>query len=103
MEWSVMFWLNSVLLGFGLAMDAFSVSMVNGLSDPKMSRKRMSIISGAFGFFQFAMPLIGWVCVHTILSLFKKFQIAIPYIALALLENRNGLAGHCFTELVGQS
>ncbi|MBR4621996.1 MAG: manganese efflux pump [Ruminococcus sp.] len=85
MNWGIMFWINSVLLGFGLAMDAFSVSLVNGLSDPGMSRKRKLIISGAFGFFQFAMPLIGWVCVHTIVNLFSKFQGAIPYIALGLL------------------
>ena len=32
------FIINSVLLGVGLAMDAFSVSIANGLSAPKMSR-----------------------------------------------------------------
>ena len=37
MEWSFVFFLNSVLLGVGLAMDAFSVSMANGLHDPKMN------------------------------------------------------------------
>ena len=44
MEWSFLFFLNSALLGVGLAMDAFSVSMANGLHDPGMSRKRMCII-----------------------------------------------------------
>ena len=39
MEWSFVFFLNSALLGVGLAMDAFSVSMANGLHDPRMSRK----------------------------------------------------------------
>ena len=34
MEWSFVFFLNSVLLGVGLAMDAFSVSMAYGLHDP---------------------------------------------------------------------
>ncbi len=38
MEWSFVFFLNSVLLGVGLAMDAFSVSMANGLHDPKMTK-----------------------------------------------------------------
>ena len=33
MEWNLMFFVNSVLLGVGLAMDAFSVSLANGLQD----------------------------------------------------------------------
>ena len=41
MEWSIMFAFNSVLLGVGLAMDAFSVSMANGLNDTKMKKGRM--------------------------------------------------------------
>ena len=41
MNWSFIFFFNSILLGAGLAMDAFSVSMANGLNDPKMSKKRM--------------------------------------------------------------
>ena len=40
MEWSFLFFFNSALLGVGLAMDAFSVSMANGLHDPQMSRRR---------------------------------------------------------------
>ena len=55
---------NSVLLGAGLAMDAFSVSLANGLNEPKMKAKRVLGISGTFALFQWAMPLIGWVCVH---------------------------------------
>ena len=85
MEWSFLFFLNSALLGVGLAMDAFSVSMANGLHDPGMSRKRMCIIAGTFGVFQAVMPMTGWVCVHTIVEMFSSFEIFIPWIALALL------------------
>ena len=77
--------LNSALLGVGLAMDAFSVSMANGLHDPGMSRKRMCIIAGTFGVFQAVMPMTGWVCVHTIVEIFSSFETFIPWIALALL------------------
>ena len=77
--------LNSVLLGFGLAMDAFSVSLVNGMQEPRMQRGRMVRIAGVFGGFQTLMPLIGWVCVKTILELFKSLQSLIPWIAFALL------------------
>ena len=85
MEWSFVFFLNSILLGVGLAMDAFSVSMANGLHDPRMNKGTMVKIAGTFGLFQAAMPMIGWVCVHTIVEMFASFERLIPWIALALL------------------
>ena len=90
MEWSFVFFLNSVLLGVGLAMDAFSVSMANGLHDPKMNKGTMCKIAGTFALFQAAMPMIGWVCVHTIVELFSSFETLIPWIALALLSYIGG-------------
>ena len=86
MEWSVVFILNSMLLGAGLAMDAFSVSMANGLNDPGMKRSKMCGIAGVFAGFQFAMPVIGWICVHTIMQYFEIFEKLIPWIALLLLS-----------------
>lgn len=80
-----MFFVNSVLLGVGLAMDAFSVSVANGLGEPRMRVGRMSVIAGTFAFFQWFMPMTGWVCVHTIMQLFQAFEKAIPWIALVLL------------------
>ena len=85
MEWSLFFVFNSVLLGVGLAMDAFSVSLANGLNEPAMHKKKMCVIAGTFGFFQALMPMIGWVCVHTIIEYFKMFEKFIPWIALILL------------------
>lgn len=85
MEWSFVFFLNSALLGVGLAMDAFSVSLANGLHDPHMSRRRGAIIAGIFGAFQAVMPMAGWLCVHTIVELFSAFERFVPWIALALL------------------
>ena len=82
---SFTFFFNSILLGVGLAMDAFSVSMANGLNEPKMKRPRMIGIAAIFAFFQIAMPLIGWGCVCTIASQFSVFEKWIPWIALALL------------------
>ena len=81
----MVFIITSVLLGVGLAMDAFTVSLANGLNEPHMKKKRMIGTAGVFAFFQFAMPLIGWICVHTILQLFHKFSVLIPWIALILL------------------
>lgn len=85
MEWNMVFVINSVLLGVGLAMDAFSVSMANGLNEPAMKPGRMCVIAGVFCGFQFAMPLIGWICVHTVVQAFQAFEQFIPWIALALL------------------
>lgn len=85
MEFSFIFLLNSILLGVGLAMDAFSVSLANGLNEPNMKFGRMSMIAGVFAAFQAAMPMIGWVCVHTIAQYFSAFEEMIPWIALALL------------------
>lgn len=85
MNITFVFLMNSVLLGVGLAMDAFSVSLANGLNDSRMSKSRMSIIAGVFAVFQAAMPMIGWTCVHTIVQYFSSFGKFIPWIALALL------------------
>ena len=85
MSWSVIFFFNSILLGVGLAMDAFSVSIANGLLEPGMRKRKRRIIAGTFGFFQFFMPMIGWVCVHYIAERFEAFQKAVPWIALILL------------------
>lgn len=85
MEWNLLFVLNSILLGVGLAMDAFSVSLANGLNEPVMRKKKMCGIAGVFGFFQALMPMAGWVCVHTIIYYFKAFEKFVPWIALILL------------------
>lgn len=77
--------INSILLGIGLAMDAFSVSLANGMNDPNMKKGKTVGIATTFGVFQFAMPLIGWVCVTTIAKLFTAFEKFIPFIALILL------------------
>ena len=79
------FFINSILLGVGLAMDAFSVSLANGLNESQMKKGRMCLIAGVYAFFQFAMPMIGWLCVHTIVEYFDKFDILVPWIALFLL------------------
>lgn len=85
MEWSFVFFFNSVLLGVGLAMDAFSVSLANGLNEPDMKKRKMCGIAGVFAGFQALMPLIGWLCVRTVAQYFTAFQKLIPWMALALL------------------
>lgn len=85
MEWNFVFFFNSVLLGVGLAMDAFSVSLANGLNEPDMKSRKLCGIAGVFAAFQAAMPMLGWICVHTIVEKFQAFEKFIPFIALILL------------------
>ena len=77
--------LSSLLLGIGLAMDAFSVSLANGLGDPKMKLKKALGIASVFAVFQAIMPLIGWVAISGFTAIFNKFEPFIPWIAFILL------------------
>ena len=81
----ISFLLNNTMLGIGLAMDAFSVSMANGLSEPTMKKSKMYGMAGVFAVFQGVMPFLGWLCVHTIVQYFTVFEKCIPWIALILL------------------
>lgn len=85
MDLSFIFFFNSILLGIALAMDAFSVSLANGMNEPCMKKKKMILIATVFAVLQGVMPLIGWICVHTISNLFESFEKLIPWIALVLL------------------
>jgi len=79
------FFFTSIMLGVGLAMDAFSVSLANGLNEPNMRRSKIAGVAGVFAAFQAIMPLTGWICVHTIVQYFGMFEKFIPWIALSLL------------------
>ena len=85
MDLNFQFFLTSILLGFGLAMDAFSVSVANGLNEPKMKFPKMFGIAGIFAFFQFLMPMAGWLAVTFVSNIFSFFEKFIPWIALGLL------------------
>ncbi len=86
MNLDISFFINSILLGIGLAMDAFSVSLADGLNNPKIKFGKTLSIAGVFAFFQALMPLLGFFCVHMFLSVFKSLEKFIPLIALLLLS-----------------
>ena len=77
--------INSLLLGVGLAMDAFSVSIANGIVESVMRKRRMFLIAGVYAVFQLLMPMLGWLLVTTLEEIFTKFSVLIPWIALILL------------------
>lgn len=88
---SGLFILNSVLLGVGLAMDAFSVSLANGLANHFLRIRTMCLIAGTFGFFQWLMPMAGWACVNRIVDLFQVLLPLVPWASLVLLVAIGGL------------
>ena len=79
------FYVTSILFGVSLAMDAFSVSLANGMNEPCMKLRKSCGIAGMFAFFQALMPFIGWILMTTLLSLFESLTAVIPWVALALL------------------
>jgi len=79
------FFINAVLFGIGLAMDAFSVSLANGLKFPDMRRRKILLVALIFAIFQGAMPLIGWFFVTRLIGIFNALSPFIPYVALILL------------------
>ena len=79
------FFFINLSLGIALAADAFSVSLANGLSEPCMRTRKVCGIAGIFALFQGVMPMLGWICIHTLLGYFQAFEPFIPWIALALL------------------
>lgn len=81
----IMFYFENILLGVALAIDAFSVSLANGLNEPCMRVRKLTFIAGMFGFFQALMPFIGWILITTVLSYFEALKVFIPWIALGLL------------------
>ena len=85
MTLGINFFFTNIFLGIGLAMDAFSVSLANGLNEPCMKKTKMCAVAGVFAAFQALMPMTGWVCIHTIVQDFTFFEKLIPWIALVLL------------------
>lgn len=81
---------TNIALGVGLAMDAFSVAMANGIRESKMKLGKMCVVAGIFAFFQALMPLLGWICIHTVVQYFESFTLLIPWIALGLLSYIGG-------------
>lgn len=74
--------LKLLLIAVSLALDAMTVSISVGMSDPQAALKQGLRMGVWFGAFQFAMPLIGFLLGST-LSAYVAF--AAPYIAFALL------------------
>lgn len=76
------FFITSIVLGLGLAMDACAVSMTNGLREKNITLKKILFISFMFGFFQGFMPFIGYLVGCQFICYIESF---LPWIALIIL------------------
>lgn len=74
--------LNILLIGAGLSMDAFAVSVTNGLTTPGYRYRHAALTAAYFGFFQGLMPLLGWLLGSTVSGLISAWG---PYISFFLL------------------
>ena len=74
-----------LLIGIGLAMDAFAVSICKGLSMKKMNWKNAVIIALYFGVFQALMPLIGYFLGMTFESIVTTFDHWVAFALLTLI------------------
>ena len=64
---------STFAIAVGLAMDAFSVSLAGGAALKKDIAKTALLTGLMFGFFQFAMPVLGWIVGAPISSLINPF------------------------------
>ena len=74
-----------IVIGIGLSMDAFAVSVCKGLSVRKIKPKHSLIAGAYFGGFQALMPVIGWLLGRQFESLIKSFDHWIAFVLLGLI------------------
>ena len=77
--------LEILLLGIGLSMDAFAVSICKGLSTKKLQFKHYLIIGAWFGGFQALMPTIGYFLGSTFEQYITAFDHWVAFVLLAAI------------------
>lgn len=80
--------LDIFLIGVGLAMDAFAVSICKGLAMRKVNKKQMLIIASFFGGFQALMPLLGWAIGTSFAKLIVDYDHWIAFILLLYIGGK---------------
>jgi len=85
--------LSITLVAIGLAMDAFSVAAVAGFILKTFSIKQALTLSFSFGFFQFFMPIAGWMAGSSIASLIADYDHWVAFGMLAIIAGKMILDG----------
>lgn len=77
-----------ILLAVGLGVDAFSVAIGIGSASNKKSWAPVLRLAGAFGLFQFVMPLVGWLAGSTVVEIIGDFDHWIAFALLAFIGGK---------------
>lgn len=77
-----------LLMGVGLAMDAFAVSICKGLAMRKVNKKQAVVIGLFFGGFQALMPFIGWLLGSQFESYITSIDHWIAFILLGFIGGK---------------
>ncbi len=77
--------LSVLLIGIGLSMDAFAVSLCKGLALKNPSVKSIVVVGLWFGAFQMIMPIIGYYLGSSFYSLISDYDHWIAFILLAVI------------------
>ena len=80
--------LELALIGVGLSMDAFAVSICNGLSMRKVDKKYMLVLAAFFGGFQALMPTLGWFLGSQFQTYITAIDHWIAFILLTLIGGK---------------
>lgn len=80
--------LSIVLVAIGLAMDAFSVAAVAGFVLRTFSVRQAFTLSFSFGFFQFFMPIVGWLAGSTVAGLIADYDHWVAFALLAVVGGK---------------
>ena len=81
-------YLELALIGVGLSMDAFAVSVCKGLSMRKVDKKYMFVLAAFFGGFQALMPALGWLLGSQFQSYITAIDHWIAFILLVLIGGK---------------
>lgn len=77
-----------VILGLALSMDAFAVTISNSFAYPKISRARSFSMPLAFGFFQFLMPVVGFVLGQLVSEFITQYAGIITFVILGFVGGK---------------
>lgn len=77
--------LNGLLFGLGLAVDVFIMALTDGLDYPDIKRAKLLMLAMLFSAFNIIMPMLGWLCMHTISVYVPYFDEALSWIAFGVM------------------
>ncbi len=73
------------MFGLGLAVDVFIMALTDGLDFPDIKKRKLLLLAALFSAFNILMPMLGWLCMHSVSVYVPYFDEALSWIAFALM------------------